>query len=415
MATVNCGYNNINLIRRPFKKMAEESGKMANMRIEKLGNFNLIPLDNGSYYNTENQIFPMGGDTGQIYLISDPDVGVLIPHIKKESKYVLSYKNIDLDGLFNKADFNSFINQYRSSLANSGNFANTLSYSVSGFIFVQPIFLNSSDTWYVYVPMYKINDDDVVFEKREFNNMSNMFNVNSSLEINDVVVSNQNIDDMKFSQFGIGKNGLSLRNGMSYTISETGDVNFNIGNIKSDSTPFMKVKMKIDNSFQIVEKKLESESYRKGDVISGTSVTSLLNSIFQDMSEKIDELSNDIHICSTYGSTQNKSVVLKSDLMTIASTGIIVRLKYKSTVSSPTFSYTMENGTTTGTQRPIKYNDKTGSELTSIPAGYYRVTPIGDKTNGQYWLFTRESNGLFDKMNTFFNKTSNFDILIVKK
>ena len=39
----------------------------------------------------------------------------------------------------------------------------------------------------------------------------------------------------------------------------------------------------------------------------------------------------------------------------------------------------------------------------------------GDEINGYYWLFTRESNGLFDKMNTFFNKTSNFDILIVKK
>ena len=404
MATVNCGFNNINLIRRPFKKMAVNSGTMANMRIEKLGNFNLIPLDNGSYYNTENQIFPMGEDTGQIYLISDPDVGILIPHIKKESKYVLSYKNIDLDGLYNKSDFNTFISEYRDSLANSGNLSDTLSYSVYGFIFIQPIFLNSSGTWYVYTPMYKINDDDVVFEKRTFDNMSNIFNMNSSLEINDVVVSDQNIDDMNFSQFAIGKNGLSMRNGMSYTISETGDVNFNVGNIKSDSTPFMKIKMKLGDTFDVVEKKLESESYRKGDVISGTSITSLLNSIFQDMSEKIDELSNDIHICSTYGSTQNKSVVLKNGMSSIPDTGIIVRLVYKSTVSSPTFSFN------TVTERQIKYNDKYGSDLTLIPAGYYRVTSIGDK-----WLFTRESNGLFDKMNTFFNKTSNFDILIVKK
>lgn len=409
MATVNCGFNNINLIRRPFKKMAVNSGTMANMRIEKLGNFNLIPLDNGSYYNTENQIFPMGEDTGQIYLISDPDVGILIPHIKKESKYVLSYKNIDLDGLYNKSDFNTFISEYRDSLANSGNLSDTLSYSVYGFIFIQPIFLNSSGTWYVYTPMYKINDDDVVFEKRTFDNMSNIFNMNSSLEINDVVVSDQNIDDMNFSQFAIGKNGLSMRNGMSYTISETGDVNFNVGNIKSDSTPFMKIKMKLGDTFDVVEKKLESESYRKGDVISGTSITSLLNSIFQDMSEKIDELSNDIHICSTYGSTQNKSVVLKNGMASIPDTGIIVRLVYKSTVSSPTFSFN------TVTERQIKYNDKYGSDLTLIPAGYYRVTSIGDNSNGYYWLFTRESNGLFDKMNTFFNKTSNFDILIVKK
>ena len=299
---------------------------------------------------------------------------------------------------------NTFISKYRDSLANSGNFSDTLSYSVYGFIFIQPIFLNSSGTWYVYTPMYKINDDDVVFEKRTFDNMSNIFNMNSSLEINDVVVSDQNIDDMNFSQFAIGKNGLSMRNGMSYTISETGDVNFNVGNIKSDSTPFMKIKMKLGDTFDVVEKKLESESYRKGDVISGTSITSLLNSIFQDMSEKIDELSNDIHICSTYSSTQNKSVVLKNGMTSIPDTGIIVRLVYKSTVSSPTFSFN------TGTERQIKYNDKYGSDLTLIPAGYYRVTSIGDK-----WLFTRESNGLFDKMNTFFNKTSNFDILIVKK
>lgn len=408
MANVYCGFNYINLIRRPFKKMAVDANKMANMRIEKLGKFNLIPLDNGSYYNTENQIFPMDEDTGQIYLISDPNVGVLIPHIKKESKYVLSYKNIDLDGLYNKSDFNTFISDYRESLENSGDFSDTLSYSVSDFIFIQPIFLNSSGTWYVYTPMYKINDDDVVFEKKDFD-ISNMFNVNSSLEINDVVISNQDVDDMNFSQFAIGKNGLSMRNGMSYTISETGDVNFNVGNIKSDSTPFMKIKMKLGDTFEVVEKKLESESYRKGDVISGTSITSLLNSIFQDMSEKIDELSNDIHICSTYGSTQNKSVVLKSGMTSIPDTGIIVRLMYKSTVSSPTFSFNTE------TPRQIKYNDTCGDNLTIIPAGYYRVKSTMDETDGYYWQFTRESNGLFDKMNTFFNKTSNFDILIVKK
>ena len=91
-------------------------------------------------------------------------------------------------------------------------------------------------------------------------------------------------------------------------------------------------------------------------------------------------------------------------MTSIPDTGIIVRLVYKSTVSSPKFSFN------TATERQIKYNDKYGSDLTLIPAGYYRVTSIGDK-----WLFTRESNGLFDKMNTFFNKTSNFDILIVKK
>ena len=160
---------------------------------------------------------------------------------------------------------------------------------------------------------------------------------------------------------------------------------------------------------------LETEPYKKGDVISGTSITSLLNSIFQDMNDRIDELSNDIHICSTYGSVQNKSIVLKNGMTLIPETGIIVRLKYESIVSSPTFSYSIENGETSETTQQIKYDDKFGSELTSIPAGYYRVKLIGNKNDGQYWLFTREPNELFDKMNTFFNKTSNFDILMIKK
>ena len=175
------------------------------------------------------------------------------------------------------------------------------------------------------------------------------------------------------------------------------------------------LQIKNATKFSQFEILLETEPYKKGDVISGTSVTSLLNSIFQDMNDRIDELSNDIHICSTYGSVQNKSIVLKNGMTLIPETGIIVRLKYESVVSSPTFSYSIENGETSETTQQIKYDDKFGSELTSIPAGYYRVKLIGNKNDNQYWLFTREPNELFDKMNTFFNKTSNFDILMIKK
>ena len=175
------------------------------------------------------------------------------------------------------------------------------------------------------------------------------------------------------------------------------------------------LRIKNATKFSQFEILLETEPYKKGDVISGTSITSLLNSIFQDMNDKIDELSNDIHICSTYGSVQNKSIVLKNGMTLIPETGIIVRLKYESVVSSPTFSYSIENVETSETTQQIKYDDKFGSELTSIPAGYYRVKLIGNKNDGQYWLFTREPNELFDKMNTFFNKTSNFDILMIKK
>ena len=175
------------------------------------------------------------------------------------------------------------------------------------------------------------------------------------------------------------------------------------------------LQIKNATKFSQFEILLETEPYKKGDVISGTSITSLLNSIFQDMNDKIDELSNDIHICSTYGSVQNKSIVLKNGMTLIPETGIIVRLKYESVVSSPTFSYSIENVETSETTQQIKYDDKFGSELISIPAGYYRVKLIGNKNDGQYWLFTREPNELFDKMNTFFNKTSNFDILMIKK
>lgn len=175
------------------------------------------------------------------------------------------------------------------------------------------------------------------------------------------------------------------------------------------------LRVKNATKFSQFEILLETEPYKKGDVISGTSITSLLNSIFQDMNNRIDELSNDIQICSTYGSVQNKSIVLKNGMTLIPETGIIVRLKYESVVSSPTFSYSIENVETSETTQQIKYDDKFGSELTSIPAGYYRVKLIGNKNDGQYWLFTREPNELFDKMNTFFNKTSNFDILMIKK
>ena len=175
------------------------------------------------------------------------------------------------------------------------------------------------------------------------------------------------------------------------------------------------LQVKNATKFSQFEILLETEPYKKGDVVSGTSITSLLNSIFQDMNDRIDELSNDIHICSSYGSVQNKSIVLKNGMTLIPETGIIVRLKYESVVSSPTFSYSIENVETSETTQQIKYDDKFGSELISIPAGYYRVKLIGNKNDGQYWLFTREPNELFDKMNTFFNKTSNFDILMIKK
>lgn len=423
MGQITCGYNNIRLIRKPYKDIPAGSNnqeQVAKMKVDKLGNFNLIPLESGSYYNIDNQIFPKSGDSGQIYLISDPDVGVLIPHIKKESGYTISYKSFDLDELPSKYTITDYLDRLKLATANlpiNGSGANKgikekLSYEVTEFIFAQPIFLKNGSSWSVYSPLYKINDDDIVYEKFDVNNFNSLFETNDNLEINDVVISNKPIEDIKFSQFGIGNNGISLKNGLSYTISDTGDVNFNIGNIKSDTTPFSKIKLRVPIDGQyIVERKLETDTFRKGDVISGTSVTSLLCSIFQEIYEK---LGDNVCVCSSYSSV-DKSIEISSTMVSsFTGDGVVVRLKYKNTKTNPHFQYSITDGASSLNNYPIKYNGLTGNDLKSIPAGYYKVTFESAGTNSK-WVFTKESNTLFEKINMLVKKSSNFDILIVKK
>jgi hypothetical protein len=146
---INCGYNNINLIRRPFKKMSSDQNQSSKMRIEELGDFNLIPLENDSFYNVENQVFPKDGDMGQIYTISDPDVGVLIPHIVKFGKFPFVYKTVDVDNCINIPDFNLSVTNQNSSIS-----LNNVMYNILDFIFTQPIFLKTNTVWYSYVPRY---------------------------------------------------------------------------------------------------------------------------------------------------------------------------------------------------------------------------------------------------------------------
>ena len=422
--TVNCGYTSVNLIRKPFKGLTTSSDSASGLRLQPLGDFNLIPVD--GYYNVENKIFPLDSNISglnesqwKIYVISDPEVGILIPHIKKETKnnFIIRYKNIDLDGLFNKSDIDTFLSSYKVSVNDS-----TDKVSVTDFIFAQPVFLRktsgSSYSWSMYLPAYKVNDDDIVFEYQQWDTQGlgpfgDFFTTNSSLEINDVVISNQDVDDMHFSQFGIGKNGISLKNGLSYTISNTGDVNFNVGNIKSDTTPFMKVRMKLDGASTptTFDKKLDSDSYKKGDVLSGTLLTSLMGTILQNLYSKL------VYSCTTAGATQTKSVTISES--TFPNEGILVHLKNANTAESPKFKYnrvvpaqTIDNAITS-TALPITYNNKTGSELTTIPAGYYKVTPIYNNYVLSGWQFTRDS--LYTQINLLMNKISKFDFLIVKK
>lgn len=412
--TITCGYNNIELIRRPFKKMSSNQNQSSKTRVEELGDFNLIPLETDSFYNVENQVFPKDGDTGQIYTISDPDVGVLIPHIVKFGRFPLTYKTVDVDDCINIPDFNtSVISQ--TNITNSSILLNNTIYNVLDFIFTQPIFLKTNNVWYSYVPRYKINDSDMVFEKIEITDFNNMFEEDEDLEINDVVISDQNVSDMNFAQFGIGKNGLSLKNGISYTIDSGGNADFNIGNIKSDAQPFAKIKMKIDNQPITINKKLEVNSYKKGDVLSGTSFTSLLGTVIQNV---IDEYTNKYVNCDTEGNVQTKNVNTNGnsyyssyDINNTNNNTIYVRFKNINTRKNPTFRL---NGIDNDTYlRPIMYNGIYGNDLINIPEGYYKVTPFELNANTRVWKF--ESDKLVNSVNTFLKKTSSFDILIVKK
>lgn len=408
--TINCGYNSINLIRRPFKKMSSNQNQSSKMRIEELGDFNLIPLENNSFYNVENQVFPKDGDTGQIYTISDPDVGVLIPHIVKFGKFPLTYKTVDVDNCINIPDFNSSVINQMDKINTSN-----VMYNVLDFIFTQPIFLKTDTVWYSYVPRYKINDNDIYFEKIEITDFNNMFESDEDLEINDVVISDQNVSDMNFAQFGIGKNGLSLKNGISYTIDSGGNADFNIGNIRSDAQPFAKIKMKIDNQPTIISKKLEVNSYKKGDVLSGTSFTALLGTVLQNI---IDEYTNKYVDCITEGnvqvknvSTSNNSYYSSYNIDDTSNNTIYVRLKNSNTHSSPSLRL---NGQDISTYfRLIMYNGIYGNNLVNIPEGYYKVTPVELDANTRVWKF--EQDELVNSVNTFLKKTSSFDVLIVKK
>lgn len=423
MSSFLCGYNNINLIRRPFKKFSPGTNTnelFSKYKVQKLGDFDLVPLDCCTYYNKENQTFPVDEDlTGYsgdwwIYTISDPNVGVLIPHILKEKKGMFFSKIYNTDTLSNGTEISTLFARIGHEFDN-----NTVitRYSIGGYIFVQPIFLKKTSNWLVYVPAYKINDDDVVFTTIEMSqaNFNNMFYDENS--ISDVVISDEKIDDMHFANFGIGKDGISLRNGLRYTIDNGGNVDFNVGNIKSDAMSFVLQKVSdygepISNATTI-KKKIESSSHVKGDVLSGTAFSSLLSSILFDIYE--NTLDEQIYTTSTASTTATKVV---SEQRSISSSNesngkpFTLELKLENTATSQPKIKVTDTSSNSRTFTVTKFDDITVSGAIYIPAGRYNVTYTNTTTNP---TCTLETVRLYSKINSFIKKVSNYDILLVKK
>lgn len=408
MATINFGYGYLNLIRRPYKKLHDATtgdsgyGYMA----QPTGDFELIPLEPNQCYNTENQVFPFDVVGGQhiqpttkqpnstIYLISDPDVGMMIPHIIERSKtlfaYQPMYKNTDIDSVSNKGMIGDNGNTF-----NSQNYK----YSVSGFIFVQPIFQkihngNNSDTWYVFAPRYKVNDNDVHFDKFPLNPY---FFSNAVVEDRkDVVISNMNIEDMGFSQFGLGKNGISLVNGFKYTIDKAGNTRFNIGNIKSDSTAYI---LTDDGTNEYFELKIDSSSYNKGDVLSGSSFSALLGSVLFSLgAENLYIAINNagmLYVGGFDGDPDYFSIYVENDI-----TGLSPDIDNDYIIQMNTGQISYPGSFTVGDE---------GVSQDHLSKGYYNVKKVG---NGKYKI---TPNKKLPKINTLLKKMSNYDILLVKK
>lgn len=399
-----CGYNKVALVRRPYKKMGTR-GYSSNLRVNPIGNFDLIPLDEGVFYNKENRTFPFESDVtvdsntgkhdGRIYLISDPDVGVLIPHIWKQTLYLYHFKssNIDLDDIVNTGTPVLMFGKNRMESDRSN-----INYSVSGFLFVQPIFLKVGSDWYAYIPKYRINDADIQFEKISAESFITHFSESSNY-INDVVVSNQNIENVKFTQLGIGKNGIELKNGLKYKMDKAGNAEFNIGNIKSDSMTFVKKPIMSNNTVSGMSNiKLETMSYTKGDVLSGTSFSSLLSSILFDIYDELKD-KNTVYTCTS--ASEGSSIATKVINSTPSNQNTFeFRLKYP--INSPSPQLTVGSMT-----MPIRFNNY-NEQISLVPAGYYVVTK-----QSNFWKF--QYNDVYHKLNMFMKKISNFDVLLIKK
>lgn len=416
MATINFGYGYLNLIRRPYKKLHGDTTGNSEYKYmaQPTGDFELIPLESSQCYNAENQVFPFDVNNGQhiqptniqpnstIYLISDPDVGMMIPHIIERSKtlfaYQPMYKNTDIDSVLNKGMIGN-----KSSTFDSQNYK----YSVGGFIFVQPIFQkihndNNSDTWYVFAPRYKVNDNDVHFDKFTLN--PNFFSSAVTENRKDVVISNKNIEDMGFSQFGLGKNGISLVNGFKYTIDKAGNTRFNIGNIKSDSTAYI---LTDDGTNEYFELKIDSSSYNKGDVLSGSSFSALLGSVLFSLGA--EDLYN-CEKCTISGSTMR--VINNCDFDTaepLRKFTIFEKEGGSVSVSNLGLSMGTYGDNTNENDTWYTLKDSSNQPVTNLDAGcYYDI--FFDGTN-----FILSPNKKLPKVNALLKKMSNYDILLVKK
>ena len=153
----------------------------------------------------------------------------------------------------------------------------------------------------------------------------------------------------------------------------------------------------MDNSVSDI--KLETVSYTKGDVLSGTSFSSLLSSILFDIYDET-KCSNDnlfTLTTATQGSSTNAKVL---DGTPPNINEFELKLKFAITTTNPTL-------TVNGTTLPIKFNNDSET-ISLVPAGYYIV-----QKQSNFWKFKFDS--IYHKLNMFMKKVSNYDILLIKK
>lgn len=413
----------INLMRRPRKILPNATGSVARHFIRNIGSFDLIPIEGGQFYNTEGRSFPDINDNNidnkTIYLISDPDIGIIIPHIKKSKGFGVKGDIVVPDNICNMADLNQ--NQATPNVM----------FEICGYIFTQPIFcydsggVGGNPSWSMYIPRYKVEDSNIHFLEVPFDNFSTFFERRNDEEFNikKVVISDKNIDETRFSQMGICKNGISMKNGLKYEIDNAGNVNFNIGNIKADSTAVMymrKLKSEFNGASIFSDRntlpiQFDSFSYSKGDVVSGNTFSSILSATLSNIFNILESKDDSISICESSSNLQIKETTFDDfDI----NTPFKIHFLHKNTYSEGNLKLKVNHGNTytTGTISLIDNNSISADN--PLRDGYYKAQFRRDgtgETSPMYFDLTTMTNVLYEEIKTLSSLISKYNILLVKK